>query len=240
MPREARPAGGAGRRQSPQSGEIRSFLVRLARSNSVPSGRLVAYHRRADAAPQGRCAGKDPARIRIQNRMPPTGRRRHERHQNKPAPMKLRMRKNQPSLHAIPAAAANYTPAEIQNIEIERPRFPMTAHFASGMALEPFQETQERARSDGTVHTNNHVQIIRLTPISERAGAVKWRACENVEPGILKFDNRAAQRNSGAAPRTRNIRPKTNPYIAGSYSQGMLPRTTLPISTIQLILEPPL
>jgi hypothetical protein len=172
--------------------------------------------------------------------MPPTGRRRHERHQNESTPMKLRMRKNQPSLHAIPGAAANYTPAEIQNIEIERPGFPMAAHFASGAALEPFQETQERTRTDGTVHTNNHVQIIRLTPISEGAGAVKWRACENVEPGILKFDNRPAQGNSGFAPRTLNICPKTNPDIIRPYSQGMLPPTTLPISTIQLILEPPL
>ena len=116
----------------------------------------------------------------------------------------------------------------------------MAALSASGAALETFQQTQERAWSDGTVHANNHVQIVRLTPISERAGAVKWRACENVEPGIFKLDNRPTQRKGGTAPRTRNIRPKTNPYIAGSYSQGMLPRTRLPISTIQLILEPPL
>jgi hypothetical protein len=82
---------------------------------------MVAYQRRAYAARQGRRVGEYPARTYVPNGMPPPRRRRHERHQNKPAPMQLRMRKNQSSFHAIPATAANHTPAEIQNVEIERP-----------------------------------------------------------------------------------------------------------------------
>ncbi len=225
MPRNGpgRKASGSGSRRSPPSGDIRSSPARQARSGPAPPAGWWHASGGLDAARQGRRTGQHPARMGTQNRVPPTGRGRHQRHQDKPASMEFRMRENQPSLHAIPAATADDTSAEIQNVQIERPGFPPAPLSASGVALEPLQETQEHARADRTVHTNNHVHVIGLPTNSERSGAIKRRACENVEPGTFEIVDRPAQGNSGPPPRTRNIRSKTNPDIIRAYSQGMVP-----------------
>lgn len=125
------------------------------------------------------------------------------------------------SFHTIVAAAANDPPTKIQNVQIERPGFPMTSLYASGTALETLQKAQQHARADRSLHANNHVQIIRLPATSERPRAIKWRTCKNVEPRIFEFDDSPTQRSSGRSPRTRNIRSKTNPDVIWPYSQRM-------------------
>lgn len=62
------------------------------------------------------------------------------------------------------ATGTAYDPsAKIQNVEIERPWLPVPALAPPGFTFKSFQQLQELRRANGFSHTNNHVQISRLT-----------------------------------------------------------------------------
>lgn len=138
-------------------------------------GRLVYRHAndRLDAASEMWRASKHFTGGEADDRMPPATRGRGEGNEHKATPMQLRVRQKQLPGHAIAAGLADNATSKIQNIQIERPGLPTAELSPPRLALKTFQHSQKHGRRNGTVHANNHVQVVRLTP-SKGRGAINW------------------------------------------------------------------
>ena len=105
--------------------------------------------------------------------MPPAACSRSKGNEHKATPMQLRVRQKQLPGHAIAAGAADNATTKIQNIQIERPGLPTAELSPPSLPLKTFQHSQKHGRRSGTMHANNHVQVVWLTPFKGR-GAINW------------------------------------------------------------------
>jgi hypothetical protein len=74
-----------------------------------------------------------------QNRVSPARRYRRQRHENEPAPEKLRMWQEKLSFQTPEAGTTDNPTTEVENVEIERPWLPVTALSPPGAAFELFE-----------------------------------------------------------------------------------------------------
>lgn len=123
--------------------------------------------------------------------MSPARRYLRQRHENEPAPEKLRMWQEKLSLQAPKAGTADNPTTEVENIEIERPRLPMAALSPTCVAFEAFEQPQEHGRAGGSPHSDNHVQVDWLSAAAKRFCAIGRRLCKNVETRVSELHNRS-------------------------------------------------
>ena len=77
--------------------------------------------------------------------------------------------------------------AEIQDIDVELSRSPVTAKPTAGPSLEALQETKERGRRDRSLDHDNSIEVRRLLPQTYWSRRVERGASQDSNAGLSKL-----------------------------------------------------
>src|SRR5689334_18783005 len=104
--------------------------------------------------------------------------------------MHLGVRQQQLVAASSSSRPADLPAAEVQDVDVELSRSPVTAKPTAGLALEVLQETQECGGRNRPLDHDNGIEVRRLLPQTYGSRRVEGGACQDSKVGLCKLAQR--------------------------------------------------